>query len=96
MREVISNDFAIAETFNRFFVNMNYTYPNLEISPEEIFETNVDDPVLQGINNFKYHSSIKMIKFKKKLKQFHPKKSPLPQEKKRKKEKKRKEKKRKT
>ena len=93
MRQVISDDCAIAETFNRFFVNMNYTYPNLERSPEEIFETNVDDPVLQAINNFKYHSSIKMIKFKKKLKQFHPKKSPP--RKKNKKRKKKKKKKRK-
>ena len=38
--EVISDDFDIAYTFNKFFVNI---VSNLEISPEETFETNVDD-----------------------------------------------------
>lgn len=48
--EVISDDFDIAKTFNKFFVNI-VTY--LEISPEENFEINADkinNLVLKAVN----------------------------------------------
>ena len=65
---VLSNNFDIAETFNKFFVN---TDPNLRISPKDTFEIKLDEtsnPVLKVINKLKYHPSIKVIKSKKNLK----------------------------
>ena len=59
----------IAKTFNKFFVNI---VPSLKISPKENYETDVrndDKPILNYINKFKNHLSIKIIKSRKKEEQ---------------------------
>ena len=64
--KVISEDIGIAETFNEFFVNI---VPGLKISPKENYETNVRndiEPILNYINRFKNHLSIKVIKSRQK------------------------------
>ena len=69
VEKVISEDMEIAETFNKFFVNI---VPSLKISPKENYETDVrndDEPVLNYINKFKNHLSIKIIKSRKKEEQ---------------------------
>ena len=69
VEKVISEDMEIAETFNEFFVNI---VPSLKISPKENYETDVrndDEPVLNYINKFKNHLSIKIIKSRKKEEQ---------------------------
>ena len=56
----------IAEIFNEFFVNI---VPSLKISPKKIYETDVgndNEPILNYINKFKNHPSIKVIKSRKK------------------------------
>ena len=60
VEKVISEDMEIAETFNEFFV------------PKENYETDVgndNEPILNYINKFKNHSSIKVIKSRKKEEQ---------------------------
>ena len=50
--EVISDDFGIGESFNKFSVNI---VPTLEIYLEETFETNVDKfnyRLLKAVNKF--------------------------------------------
>ena len=59
----------IAETFNKFFVNI---VPSLKISPKENYETDIGNnnkPTLNYINTFKNHPSIKVIKSRKKEEQ---------------------------
>ena len=66
---MISRGMEIAETFNKFFVNI---VPSLKISTKENYETDVrndDEPVLNYINKFKNHLSIKIIKSRKKEEQ---------------------------
>ena len=64
--KVISEDMEITETFNEFFVNI---VPSLKISLKENYEADVGNdnkPILNYINKFKNHPSIKVIKSKKK------------------------------
>ena len=59
----------IAETFKEFFVNI---VPSLNISPKENYKTDVEndnEPILNYINKFKNHPSIKVIKSRKKEEQ---------------------------
>ena len=69
VEKVISEDMEIAETFNKFFVNI---VPSLKISQKENYETDVgndNEPMLNYINKFKNHPSIKIIKSRKKEEQ---------------------------
>ena len=69
VEKAISEDMEIAETFNEFFVNI---VPSLKISPKENYETDVgndNEPILNYINKFKNHPSIKVIKSRKKEEQ---------------------------
>ena len=69
IEKVISEDMEIAETFNKFFVNI---VPSLKISPKENYETDVgndNESILNYINKFKNHPSIKVIKSRKKEEQ---------------------------
>ena len=69
VEKVISEDMEIAETFNEFFVNI---VPSLKILPKENYETDVgndNEPILNYINKFKNHPSIKVIKSRKKEEQ---------------------------
>ena len=62
---MISQGMEIAETFNKFFVNI---VPGLKISPKENYKTDVrndDEPILNYINKFKNDLSIKIIKSRK-------------------------------
>ena len=67
--KVIPEDMQIAEIFNKFFVNI---VPSLKILPKENYETDVgndNEPILNYINKFKNHPSIKVIKSRKKEEQ---------------------------
>ena len=69
VEKVISEDMEIAETFNKFFVNI---VSCLKISLKENYETDVgndNQPILNYINKFKNHPSIKVIKSRKKEEQ---------------------------
>ena len=69
VEKVISEDMEIAKTFNEFSVNI---VPSLKISPKENYETDVgndNEPILNYINKFKNHPSIKVIKSRKKEEQ---------------------------
>ena len=62
--KIISDDKAIAEVFNEFFIDI---VPNLKIPAENNIDhdfTETDDLVLNAINKFRNHSSIIMIKRK--------------------------------
>ena len=62
--KIISDDKAIAEVFNEFFINI---VPNLKIPLENNVDhdyTGTDDLVLNAINKFKNQPSINMIKRK--------------------------------
>ena len=64
--KTISDDKAIAEVFNKFFINI---VPNLRMPLENNLDhdfTETDDLVLNAINKFKNHLSIIMIKRKNK------------------------------
>ena len=66
IEKVISEDMETAETFNEFFLNIA---PSLKISPKENCETDVgndNEPILNYMNKFKNHPSIKVIKSRKK------------------------------
>ena len=59
----------IAETFNEFFVNIA---PSLKLSPKENYETDVgndNEAILNYINKFENHPSIKVIKSRNKEEQ---------------------------
>ena len=69
VEKVILEDMEIAKTFNEFSVNI---VPSLKISPKENYEIddgNDNDPILNYINKFKNHPSIKVIKSRKKEEQ---------------------------
>ena len=69
VEKVFSVDMQIAEIFNEFFVNI---VPSLKISPNKNYKTNVgndNEPILNYINKFKNHPSIKVINSKKKEEQ---------------------------
>ena len=69
VEKVIPEDMETAETFNEFFVNI---VSSLEILPKENYETDVgndNEPILNYINKFKNHPSIKVIKSRKKEEQ---------------------------
>ena len=64
VEEVITDDKAIAEIFNEFYVNI---VPNLKISMENNFDTEfvkTENPVLNAVNKYKNHPSVIMIKEK--------------------------------
>ena len=59
----------ITGTFTEFFVNIG---PSLKISPKVNYKTDVgndNEPILNSINKFKNHPSIKIIKSRKKQEQ---------------------------
>ena len=69
VEKVISEDMKIAETIDEFFVNM---FPSLKNSPKENYETDIgidNETILNCINKFKNHPSIKVIKSRKKEEQ---------------------------
>ena len=69
VEKVISEDMEIDEAFNEFFVNI---VPSLKISPKENYKTDVgneNEPILNYIDKFKNHPSIKVIKSRKKEEQ---------------------------
>ena len=69
VEEVISDDREIAKIFNDFFVQI---VPSFKISPKENYETDVgndNEAILNYINKFKNHSSIEVIKSRKKEEQ---------------------------
>ena len=65
--EIISEDKAIAEVFNDYFIN---TVPNLKISIEDNFDTSfnsTEDPIQNAINKYIKHPSVLIIKEKNNL-----------------------------
>ena len=65
--KIISKDQAVAEPFNKFFINF---VPNLKTSPYHGYGNDfiaTDDQVTNALNNFRNHPSIIMIKNKKKM-----------------------------
>ena len=67
--KVISEDQAVAEVFNKFFINI---VPNLKISPNHNYDTDfivTNDQVTNALNKFRNHPSIVMIKSKRKIDQ---------------------------
>ena len=68
----MSGQMEIAETFNEFFENI---VPSLKISPKENYETdagNDNESILNYINKFKNHPSIKVVESRKKEEQTFP------------------------
>ena len=66
---MISEDQAVAEFFNEFFINI---VPSLKISPNHNYDTDfivTNDQVQNALNKFRNHSSIVMIKNKRKIDQ---------------------------
>ena len=64
VEEIITDDKAISEIFNEFYVNI---VPNLKISMENNFDTEfvkTENPVLNAVNKYKNHPSVIMIKEK--------------------------------
>ena len=64
--KIITEDQAVAEVFNKFFINI---VPNLKISTDHGYDNDfiaTDDQVINTVNKFRNHSSIIMIKNKKK------------------------------
>ena len=64
VEEIITDDKAIAEIFNEFYVNI---VPNLKISMENNFDIEfikTENPVLNAVNKYKNHPSVIMIKEK--------------------------------
>ena len=64
--KIITEDQAVAEVFKTFFVNI---VPNLKISTDHVYDNDfiaTDDQVANAVNKFRNHSSIIMIKNKKK------------------------------
>ena len=62
--EIISDEEKVAEIFNNFFINI---VPNLKIPNNHNCDMDfqkTDDPVLNAINKYRYHSSIVMINSK--------------------------------
>ena len=65
IEEVISNDYDVSGTFNKFFANV---VQNLKIIPSENLEPTIqcetENPVQNATSKFKIHLGIKMIIFK--------------------------------
>ena len=64
--KIITEDQAVAEVFNKFFINI---VPNLKISTDHGYDNDfiaTDDQVTNAVNKFRNHPSIIMIKNKKK------------------------------
>ena len=64
--KIIAENQAVAEVFNKFFINI---VPNLKISTDHGYDNDfiaTDDQVTNAVNKFRNHSSIIMIKNKKK------------------------------
>ena len=64
---MISEDQAVAEVFNKFFVNI---VPNLKISTNHNYDTDFivsNDQVTNALNKFRNHPAIVMIKSKRKI-----------------------------
>ena len=64
--KIITEDQAVAEVFNNFFINI---VPNLKISTDHGYDNDfiaTDDQVINAVNKFRNHSSIIMIKNKEK------------------------------
>ena len=64
--KIITEDQAVAEVFNKFFINI---VPNLKTSADHGYDNDfitTDDQVTNAVNKFRNHSSIIMIKNKKK------------------------------
>ena len=60
--KVISEDWTIAEVFNKFFINI---VPNFKISPNHNYETDfivTNDQVTNALNKFRNYQSIIMRK----------------------------------
>ena len=67
--KVISEDQAVAEVFNKFFINI---VPNLKIPTNHNYDTDflvTNDQVANALNKFRNHPSIIMIKNKRKTDQ---------------------------
>ena len=65
VEKVVSDDMETAETFKEFFANI---VPSLKISPKENYERDVgndNEPILNHINKFKNHESIRVIQSRK-------------------------------
>ena len=65
--KIITEDQAVAEVFNKFFINI---VPNLKISTDHGYDNDfiaTDDKVTNAANKFRNHSCIIMIKNKKKM-----------------------------
>ena len=65
--KIITEDQAVAEVFNKFFINI---VPNLKISIDPGYDNDfiaTDCQVINAVNKFGNHSSIIMIKNKKKM-----------------------------
>ena len=65
--KIIAEDHAVAEVFNKFFIKI---VPNLKISTDHVYDNDfiaTDDQVTNGVNKFRNHSSVIMIKNKKKV-----------------------------
>ena len=65
-RSFITEDQAVGELFNKFFINVA---PNLKISTDHGYD---NDQVTNAVNKFRNHSNIIMIKNKKKMTKFFP------------------------
>ena len=68
--KVISEDQAVAEVFNKFFINI---VPNLKIPTNHNYDTDflvTNDQVVNALNKFRNHPSIIMIKNKRKADQY--------------------------
>ena len=66
---MISEDEAVAEVFNKFFINI---VPNLKICPNNNYDTDfvvTNDQVTNVLDKFRNHPSIVMIKSKRKIDQ---------------------------
>ena len=71
-KKVISEDEAVAEVFNKFFINI---VPNLKISLNHNYDTDfivTNDQVTNALNKFRNHPSIVMTKSKRKIDQCFP------------------------
>ena len=65
--KMITEDQAVAEVFNKFFINI---VPNLKISTDHGYDNDfiaTDDQVKNAVNKFRNYPSIIMIKYKKKM-----------------------------
>ena len=70
--KIITEDQAAGEVFNKFFINI---VPNLKISTDHGYDNDfiaTDDQFTNAVNKFRNHTSIIMIKSKKKMIKVFP------------------------